>query len=198
MENFPAKIVRQPLPRTFCGEKMPGRPCRGLFGAKNGSAEAAADFLWPKNARQRLPRAFLRQKNGAAEAAEDFLWRKNARQRLPRAFWGKKIARQTLPRTSCGKKTRGRLCRGLFGAKKWRGSLCRGFPAIKKCAAGSAEAKKRSPKPFSGQWTRLSIFGELFLSCSRGEADVQSRRCATFRSRAERRVPSPDPHGSRA
>ena len=34
MENFPIKIVRQPLPRTFCGEKMPGRPCRGLFGVK--------------------------------------------------------------------------------------------------------------------------------------------------------------------
>ena len=29
MENFPIKIVRQPLPRTFCGEKMPGRVCRG-------------------------------------------------------------------------------------------------------------------------------------------------------------------------
>ena len=58
MENFPVKIVRQPLPRTFCGEKMPGRPSRGLFGVKNSSADPAADFLWKKNARQTLPRAF--------------------------------------------------------------------------------------------------------------------------------------------
>ena len=59
MENFPVKIVRQTLPRTFCGEKMPGRPCRGLPVAKKRAADTAEGFLGLKN--------------GSADSAEDFL-----------------------------------------------------------------------------------------------------------------------------
>ena len=142
MENFPVKIVRQTLPRTFCGEKMPGRGCRGLFGAKNGSAEAAEGFLRPKNARQRPPRT----------------------------FWGQKTARQRLPRISCGEKVCGRGCR----------------------------RKKNRVQSLFGAMDSFICFRELFLSCSPDEAGERSRQCATFRSRAGRRVPSPDPHGSRA